>query len=115
MAEQAVQRYMDHVRAVLWDIAERRAPEIGIWMQMNRPWTDRTHNARLLLNFRAEQVAQYVAEIVLWHGVEYGWYLEGFTPEGIETRQGGKYAILAPAVDHWGPILMQELRTALEG
>ena len=95
--------YTAAIRRGVRAIAERYAPEIEVWMKSNASWTDRTGNARQTLTAVVEYLATDMVAVVLAHGMEYGIYLEGYTPEGIETMQGGTYAIIAPAIDEFGP------------
>lgn len=85
-------------------ICYRRAPEIENWMRDNAPWQDQTGNARQTLY---TQVIPTLGEIVvlLSHGMDYGIYLE--------LKNAGKHAIIAPAIDHWLPIIMADIQRAL--
>jgi hypothetical protein len=118
--EQMVQKltdlYVAAIRAGLLEIAQRRAPEITQWMQANRPWTDRTHQARSTLETTPEQVEADLVQLLLTHGVEHGWYLEGINPATMmEMMNAGRWAILVPAVDVWGPVIMQDIRRLVGG
>lgn len=97
--------YIAAIRRGVRAIAQRRAPEIENWMKSNATWTDRTGNARQTLNTEVEQVTADMVQIVLAHGVEYGIYLE--------LAHGGTYAIIAPALDHWGPVIWNDVQTLL--
>jgi len=89
----------------------RRAPEIQNWMKENRPWTDRTGNARASLT--AEVFAEkkrIVIELTMGRlpndvTLEYARYLE--------FAHGGKYAIIAPTIDLWTPVIMSDLQKLL--
>lgn len=73
-------------------------------MQENAPWTDRTGNARQGLKARPESRAwQY--SIILAHTMPYGIYLE--------TRWGGKYAIILPTIKTMGREVMAGAREIL--
>ena len=67
-------------------------------MRSTAPWTDRTGNARSGLNAEV-QVATNSVALVMFHSVPYGIYLE--------TRWGGKYAVIRPAI----PIIAQMMVT----
>ena len=86
-------------------VAERYVVLIEQWMRQHRPWTDRTGDARRLLWIEVFDVVGHAVVIVLNHGVDYGRYLE--------TMQGGRYAIIAPAIDYWGPHIMREIQIEL--
>lgn len=87
--------YVRRIRAGVWFIAQKWAPQIEAWMKHNAPWTDRTGNARQLLWARARQLTADMVEIVMAHGVVYGVFLE--------LRHAGAYAIINPALDHFAP------------
>jgi len=100
-----VQRYIGAIRRGVRAIAQRRAPEIENWMKLNAIWVDRTGNARQTLTAEVEDLALDVVQIVMEHGVEYGVWLE--------LAHGGTYAILAPAIDYWGPIVWADVQALL--
>lgn len=70
------------------------APRIQSHMRTNAPWNDRTGNARNGLFTRVDTSTNQV-DIVLYHSVPYGIYLE--------TRWSGKYAIINPSIQYWAP------------
>lgn len=86
-------------------IAQRRAPEIEAWMKQNAPWTDRTGNARQTLFAEVEDVGLDMVAIIFGHGVEYGVWLE--------IAHAGQYAVLAPALDYFGPIIWADVQAML--
>ena len=92
--------YAATIRSVVLQLCQARAPEIEAWMKQNAPWQDHTGNARQGLHAFAEAMGQSVV-ITMSHGMHYGIYLE--------TKGTGSWGILAPAIDHWGPIIMQDL------
>lgn len=59
--------------------------------KLNAKWTDRTSNARQLLNGTAEWVSPSTLQISVAHGVDYGVWLE--------LAMGRKYAILEQSRD----------------
>lgn len=95
--------WSDTLIAVIKQVLDRRALEVGLWMQANAPWTDRTGRARAFLTTDVVEIMGQALVMNLRHGVSYGLYLE--------TTQGGKYAIIAPALDYWGPIIMQDVKS----
>lgn len=109
----AATRYADEIHRGVRAIADRYAPEIESWMKANGSWTDRTSNARQTLNTQVEEMALDMVRIILAHGMEYGVYLEGFTPEGREIEQGGRYAVIAPAIDTFGPRIWADVQAML--
>jgi hypothetical protein len=92
------------IQAAIYRLALRRAPEIENWMKSNARWTDRTGNARQTLHSEVYQLYNEIL-IVLGHGVDYGAYLE--------VVSGGWFAIVTPALDYWGPIIMQDVQRLL--
>lgn len=81
------------------------APRIEGDMKTSAPWTDRTANARNGLAARAFHDDPEMG-IILYHQVPYGIYLE--------TRFSGRYAIVNPSIDKWGPIVLQGLNGTME-
>jgi hypothetical protein len=82
-------------------IANRYAPEIETWMKANAPWTDRTGNARQALYTDVNHVVREMVELIMAGGVEYQIYLE--------LKNAGAYAIINPAIDHFGPLIWQDV------
>jgi hypothetical protein len=80
------------------------APEVENWMKSNAPWTDRTGNARNGLAARAYQDKDGHG-IILYHQVPYGIWLE--------IRFNGEYAIIGPALQYWGPLVMSGVKDML--
>ncbi len=78
-------------------ILQRYAPEIENWMKNNARWTDQTGAARNGLGARFYSDRSNKG-IVLFHQVPYGIWLE--------VRFSGRYAIVVPALEHWGPIVL---------
>lgn len=76
------------------------ADQIEEWMRENAPWDDRSGEARDGLTAEVDRHRMQAA-LYVYHTVDYGIWLE--------VRWNGKYAILTPAVEHWGPFVMQEL------
>jgi hypothetical protein len=91
--------YAQAIRRGVRAIADRYAPEIEAWMKANGSWVDRTGNLRQTLHTEVEELGLDMVSVILSHGMSYGVYIEGFTPEGRETMQGGRYAIISPAID----------------
>lgn len=74
--------------------ATTKAAQLQSYMQMNRPWTDRTSMAKTTLTGRASSIPTG-ARITLSYGVDYGIYLEKAHEE--------KYAIIEPTMRIKGP------------
>jgi hypothetical protein len=86
-------------------VAERNAQRIEAWMRANAPWTDRTGDARATLRAEVIDITGRAALVLLRHGVSYGIYLE--------TINQGSFAIIAPALDRWAPIIWREIQIEL--
>ncbi len=97
--------YIEAITQGVYLLAQRRAPEIETWMKQNHVWTDRTGNATQTLNTEAQLLATQAVSIQLAHGVEYGIFLE--------LANAGHYAIIGPALDHWAPIIWQDVQDLL--
>lgn len=76
------------------------APQAEAFMKMNAPWTDRTSAARNGLR-AVVQVSTNKVAIVMYHSVPYGVFLE--------TRWGGKYAIIEPTIAHIAPLFAKTI------
>lgn len=92
--EQAVEQYGETAAARL--VSEARK---------NRPWTDRTGQARQRLSGRCERTPGTL-RIYLSHGVDYGTYLE-FAHEK-------QYAVVFPTLRAEAPGVMQGLRGLID-
>lgn len=91
-------------RAIIFQMISSRQPEMLNWVRTNALWKDRTGAARELfeVNISKSMLANYVQ---FAHGVFYGEYLE--------THNGGRFAIIAKAVDFWGPEIMRNVQEIL--
>jgi len=79
-------------------------PQVENYMKLNAPWTDQTSNARNGLAARSGKEGK-THYIVAFHQVPYGIWLE--------VRWSGKYAIIMPTIDHFGPQIMSSLKGIL--
>lgn len=82
-------------------IAYERAEDMEQWAKEKAPWQDRTTDAREFLSATVEETGP-IGTIVLSHGVPYGLWLE--------IAHQGNYAIIAPAIDYWAPIVMRDIQ-----
>lgn len=82
------------VKARMVATARHVAPQIQSDMRENAKWNDVTGNARNGL-FASVKVSTNKVDIVLYHSVPYGIWLE--------LRWSGKYAIITPSLAKWGP------------
>lgn len=88
-----------------WAASQSMAPEVENYMKLNAPWTDQTGNARNGLAARAYRDKDEIG-IVLYHQVSYGIWLE--------TRFGGKYAIIEPTIQAMSPKVMARYERILD-
>lgn len=72
--------------------------------KLNAPWSDQTGNARNLLSAEAYR-SPGTSGIVLYHQMPYGIWLE--------VRWSGRYAIIIPTIERFGPEVMIALRGLL--
>lgn len=77
------------------------AEEIEEYMRSNAPWEDRSGEAREGLTAEYDSTGLFQHSIILYHTVEYGIWLE--------IRWNGRYAIIQPTVEHFGPEIMSKL------
>lgn len=93
------------IESAIEKVVQRQAPKAEAWMKTNAPWTDRTGNARATL--RAIPVREGdTHNLELVGGMPYQIYLE--------TKQSGRYAIIQPAMIHFGRILMAQLEGLMD-
>ena len=69
--------------------ANTQSVKLQSYMKTNRPWIDRTGEAKRRLSANAEQISEGV-QIVLSHGVSYGVWLE--------LAHEKRYAVIAPTI-----------------
>lgn len=86
---------------VVEQILEALAERVQDYARSNAPWDDRTGDARSGLTAEVVNEGLGVSNIVLYHTVDYGIWLE--------VRWSGRYAIIVPTMEHYGPIIMAEL------
>lgn len=101
---QMAERYTRAVFQAGRQLAQQNAAEMEAWAKANAPWTDRTGAARAGLHATVEATGQ-IGTIVLSHGVDYGLWLE--------IANGGRFSIIAKAIDMFGPKFMQDLQRML--
>jgi hypothetical protein len=97
--------YVAAIRRAVRTLADRYAPEIESHMKREAVWVDRTGNARATLSVEVEQLTLDMVEIQLAGGVEYFVYLE--------LSNGGRFSIISPTIDIYGPRIWNDVRTML--
>jgi len=80
------------------------AAEMEAWAKENRPWTDRTGDAKAGLRGFVDEEVGAIGVVILTHDplLDY--------PIWLEIANQGRYAIIAPAIDYWGPIYFKRLQ-----
>lgn len=91
--------------AVLLMYAATKADEIKYKMKANRPWTDRTNMAKVMLNTKVSQPDKDTIRITLMHGVDYGIWLE--------LAHERNYAIIEPTIKEEGPRVIEDLNNLM--
>lgn len=93
--EGRLNQFGPHTKRAMVAAANYTAPLAEAHMKATAPWTDRTGAARSGLNAEVVVSSNKVA-IVLYHSVPYGVYLE--------TRWGGRFAVIQPTLAVMGPV-----------
>lgn len=81
--------------------AEVAAKDLEGYIKANRPWTDRTGQARQRMTGYVQKVSNGY-RIVIAHGVDYGLWLE--------LANEKKYAILEPTIRLKGPDIVKGMK-----
>lgn len=98
------QAYEQQIRNMVYQIVLSYQPRCEVWMKQNASWEDQTGNARQGLYAVASALANAVI-LDMDHSMWYGFFLE--------YKNAGKFAVIAPAVDHFFPQIMQDIQAAL--
>lgn len=104
--EKALLEFAERAENSITMLCQTAALDAEGYMKTNRPWTDRTGQARQRLTGRAEHPDREHWEIVLSHGVDYGIYLE-FAHEK-------KYAIIYPTIQVKSPDVMNSFQGLID-
>ena len=92
----------ERVGAAVLMKANTLSPKIAAWMKENHPWTNRTGFAQMMLDTSVEQMGGDTIRIWMYNNKPYyGPYLE--------SRWGGRYSVLRPAIQYWRPKLLSEM------
>ena len=91
--------------AVLLMFAQNKAIQLQAEMKAQRPWKDRTGQAKASLSAVVSSPNESTVRITLAHGVDYGIWLE--------LAHGKNYAIIVPTIDRAGPQMISELHGLL--
>jgi hypothetical protein len=105
---QMAQQYTQAIFQAGGRLAQQNAAEMEAWAKQNAPWQDRTGAARAGLNARVEGDGG-IGTIVLSHGDDIPYAI------WLEIANGGRFAIIAQAIDVFGAKLMDDLQKMLAG
>lgn len=85
-------------------VAHQRAQDGTQWMKDNAPWQDQTGAARAGLHVDVLESPGVLAELVFSHDPSLDYTV------WLEIANGGKYSIIAAAIDYFGPLFMRDLQ-----
>lgn len=88
-------------------VAEARAEEAKQWMKDNAPWQDVTGDARRGLDVDVVQEDRIFAQLIFHHDYKLNY------PIYLELANQGRFAIIAPAIDYWGPRLWRDVQSIM--
>lgn len=86
-------------------VAHQQAAEMEQYAKANAPWTDRTGRTRAGLHARVEETGPIGTIILSYAELEPGIWLE--------VANGGRFSIIAPTIDIFGPRLMRSLQNMI--
>lgn len=92
--------------AAIEEVLEELAAQVEEYARSNAPWEDQSGDAREGLTAEVEDGGPFKNSIVLYHTVDYGIWLE--------VRWNGRYAIIQPTIEHYGPVVMATLGTCFD-
>ena len=93
------------INIMLQMYATTKSEQLKAYMKTNRPWTDRTNQAKTMLNSQVTQVGDTKYRITLYHGVSYGIWLE------LANEQN--YAIIIPTIRDKSQQIFDEIQGML--
>ena len=96
---------MEELDEALLDFARGYSQIMEQWARQNRPWTDRTGEAKKGLTGFSKLENDKIS-VGVGHSVEYG--------EELEFRRAGKYAILKPTIERFQPSFERDLSAVLQ-
>ena len=97
----SLSRLPDQIDGYVHTVMQYQAGKAVGYMKTSAPWTDRTGNARSGLSSAVGWEPKVSHSITLFHRVSYGIFLE--------TRWAGKFAIILPTIQKFGPDTMRLL------
>lgn len=104
-----IARYGDRLFVALAAVMQDHADEMAEWARDNARWQDRTGNARQGIFGTAEADRKaYVVTLFVSHAVQLDY------PLYLEIANGGKYAIIARAIQQGLPGLKKRIKDMLK-
>jgi hypothetical protein len=85
-------------------VAHQTAVDATAWMKEEAPWQDQTGAARAGLHVDELESPGVLTELVFSHDTSLPYVV------WLEIAHAGRFAIIAPAIDFWGPKLMMQVR-----
>lgn len=85
-------------------VAAQRAKDATEWMKAEASWEDQTGRARAGLHVDVEESPNVLAELIFSHDESLDYTV------WLEIANAGRFAIIAPAIDYWGPKLMMDVQ-----
>lgn len=112
---QGTAAYIAAIRRGVHGVMLYYSPIIANWMKAEAEWRDRTGAARQTLYTEVNPMSPAAVvneiELIMAHGVIYGWYLEGYRADTLSpTRQGQRFAIVQPALDRFGAAIWADVQ-----
>ena len=93
------------LKAAIMVYLNYQSNKLTSYMQINRPWRDRTGEAKRRLNVKPTSPDSETLRLVLSHGVPYGVWLE--------MANEKRYAIINPTIKTQGPKVVEGLQDIL--
>ena len=98
--------YINEVDNAVFEIFTFYKAKMANYAKANKPWKDRTANAKKGLHSEVEHIPLKSISISIEHGIiDYGIWLE--------VRHAGRWAILLPTISHFQPRIMADVRKVL--
>lgn len=85
--------------------ADTKGQQMQAYAKENRPWVDRTGDAKKRIRYSISNPTKNTVRITLAHGVEYGIWLE--------LAHERRYGIVVPTVEKFGPEVMKGFKGLL--
>lgn len=104
-ADDVKRKMSDYERKVIFavgQVAKYFEPVLETYAKENAPWQDQTANARQSLHAYSRNLGNDVVRLYLSHGVDYG--------IALETKYGGRYAIIWPTLEQHIPQIRDMLK-----